>query len=132
MVELAQGQAMDGSGQPPSAGLQAHVESKNFPALIKLLDEQIGREENLAKANLQQLLLNRGFALQSLGLNRKALKVGELARAPGVSGRGAPPRDGPPPRETGGGAGRAGGPRGGAPPAGGQAPQLTGRRLAAH
>ncbi|KAL4437434.1 hypothetical protein ABPG75_004573 [Micractinium tetrahymenae] len=51
--------------------LAAHLEKKNYSALIKQLDGALGEAQGGARL---QLLLNRGFCLQQLGLFRKALK----------------------------------------------------------
>ena len=50
--------------------------SKNWSPLIKQLDEALSTPGGASQA---QLLLNRGFCLQQLGLFRKALKVGRMA-----------------------------------------------------
>lgn len=52
--------------------LGGHLEKRNYSALIKQLDGALLEEEGGARL---QLLLNRGFCLQQLGLFRKALKV---------------------------------------------------------
>lgn len=55
-----------------SGALAAHLEKRNYSALIKQLDGVLGEAQGGARL---QLLLNRGFCLQQLGLFRKALKV---------------------------------------------------------
>ena len=77
------------SGTP--AGLLA---SKNWGSLIKQLNEALSTPGGASQA---QLLINRGFCLQQLGLYRKALKVGRMAGWRGQSGgvRGASDTLGP-------------------------------------
>lgn len=68
--------AMDGEGQQGPGMASPPLDLGNLPALIKQLDAQIGQPDHNTQAQLLQLLLNRGLALQTLGLFRKALKVG--------------------------------------------------------
>jgi hypothetical protein len=53
------------------------VDQQNFSAIIKLLDVAVDMFDSAAQPQqeLNQLLLNRGYCNQRLGLYRKALKV---------------------------------------------------------
>jgi hypothetical protein len=62
---------MDG-GQP---SLGALLGAKDYAGIIKQLDAQIQMSDQNTQAQLQQLMLNRGYFLSHLGLYRKALKV---------------------------------------------------------
>jgi Tfp pilus assembly protein PilF len=50
--------------------------SKNWSSAIKQLDQALSSPGEASQA---QLLLNRGFCMQQLGLFRKALKVSRMA-----------------------------------------------------
>ena len=57
-------------------GLAEKLGSRDFAGIIKQLDAQIKQSDQNTQAQLQQLLLNRGYFLSHLGLCRKAVKVG--------------------------------------------------------
>lgn len=72
------------SGTPASL-----LASKNWSLAIKQLDQALSTPGEASQA---QLLLNRGFCMQQLGLFRKALKVSRIAgMAEAISGPAGPP-----------------------------------------
>ncbi|GAB4814575.1 hypothetical protein N2152v2_001621 [Parachlorella kessleri] len=55
-------------------GLAEKLGCRDFAGVIKQLDAQIKQSDQNTQAQLQQLLLNRGYFLSHLGLYRKAVK----------------------------------------------------------
>jgi hypothetical protein len=58
------------------AALQAFLQRRDLPALLKALDDAVAAAGGGDPPRLQALLYNRAVCLHQLGLSRKALKVG--------------------------------------------------------
>ena len=69
-------------GDPAPLDLGGCLARREWSTLIKKLDADLSQPPQGDQDHRLQLLLNRGFCLQQLGLFRKALKVAGLPRAP--------------------------------------------------